>query len=179
MIRILDLEPSSSKDDRDIVIQMTYRKLATFLHEKFNASMVLDGNIPQEISLVQSAIEFCTRYRHTYMTNSYNEQPCTIENKHDSSWSQLQPDHFATNYNEIDLNLSTKTPLQNITTDIPSISLSATSTRYLIRPTETKSESTKSISDNNYDETFKIEGVEIQHSAGIDPSLDFLHPQKD
>lgn len=38
-------------------------KVSAFLHEEFGAGMVIDGTVPQTISLLESANEFCYRYR--------------------------------------------------------------------------------------------------------------------
>jgi iron only hydrogenase large subunit-like protein len=43
--------------------QWLLAKVAAFLHNEFGAEMVIDGTLPQTISLLESATEFCYRYR--------------------------------------------------------------------------------------------------------------------
>lgn len=44
--------------------EKTFSILCTYLKMKFNADAILDGEVPQQISLVKSAMEFCDRYRY-------------------------------------------------------------------------------------------------------------------
>lgn len=46
------------------VKEKTFNILCTYLKMKFNADAVLDGEVPQQISLIKSAMEFCDRYRY-------------------------------------------------------------------------------------------------------------------
>ncbi len=176
IIRVLNPESSfvaattssSQKDgkkatcNQEAMIQSTYQMLTSYLHDQFNASIVLNGYIPQKISLLQSAIEFCTRYQYIHSPKQQQQQQQQQQQTHNyESRTKLNHQNFAIikNDNKHSDYLSTK--IQNLTT--PSIALCATSTRYLLNA--------------NNNET-KTEGIEIQHTTGIDPRLHFLHPNK-
>ena len=127
------------------LIQMTYQRLTSFLHEHYNASIVLDGTIPQRISLLQSALEFCTRYRYLYP--SFNNDTNYVTTTTSLSQNSTKNVSDLSNNNN------------NINILTPSIALSATETRFLLN------------SDNSNQQT---RGIELKHDAGIDPRLHFL-----
>jgi iron only hydrogenase large subunit-like protein len=120
----------NSSSARSIVFQ----KVASFLSEKFNAEVVIDGAIPQKISLLESAMEFCHRYRYVHGGNKRQKQLC------DEEIPAAIDDR---------INLST-----------PSIALSATETRFLLR---------------NQESSDQLEAVEVKHDGGGDSRLHFLH----
>jgi len=151
LIRVLHV--SSNNNDYEKVstqgqIKIMYQKIATFLKQEFNAKTVLDGSIPQKISLIESAIEFCHRYRHLSQTKNNHK----LETKSSESKTKI---HCK---NEVII----KSNLIDIAT--PSIALSATETRYLIRSKE-----------NSSNERNQVEGIEIKHGAGIDHRLSYLY----
>lgn len=115
-----------------------YHRLANFLKSTFHAKIVMDGSLPQRISLLESGIEFCHRYRALHMSK-----------KDEKAKKTMQPLKSAPS---IDRRISLETP---------SISLSATQTRYLVR--------------KNLDPKAELEGIEIEHDGGIDGRLRFLH----
>ena len=118
-----------------LLTSTVFKKLTTFLSQNFNADVVIDGTIPQKISLLESALEFCKRYR-------YNHGGTERKN-------QL---HGKETHQEIDDRIEVSTP---------SIALSATETRFLLR--------------TNKESSHQIEGVEVKHDGGIDSRLHFLH----
>jgi len=61
--------------------QWLFAKVATFLHNEFGAEMVIDGTLPQTISLLESATEFCYRYRRKMSRNESidNQVPMSQE----------------------------------------------------------------------------------------------------
>ena len=144
LIRVLYLEPSSSMiHDDDMnnnknIVTSTYQKLTSYLHDNFHASIVLDGTVPQQISLIQSAIEFCIRYKAVHRQSDNDDE------KGEGGDRSTQKKHLDERISNV---------------DTPSIALSATQTRYLVK--------------NNIDQ--KTEGVEVQHEAGIDHRLTYLH----
>jgi iron only hydrogenase large subunit-like protein len=113
-----------------------YHRLANFLKSAFHAKIIMDGSLPQRISLLESGIEFCHRYRALNMSKKDEEAKQTMQ--------QCAP--------SIDTRISLETP---------SISLSATQTRYLVR--------------KNLDPKAELEGIEIEHDGGVDGRLTFLH----
>lgn len=115
-----------------------YQRLSNFLKLKFHAKTILDGSLPQRISLLESGIEFCHRYQALYMPTKDQEAK-----------TKVQPLESATS---VDTRISLETP---------SISLSATQTRYLMR--------------KNLDPKAELEGIEIEHDGGIDSRLTFMH----
>jgi len=217
-----------------------YRKLATFLQRKFHASTVIDGSVPQRISLMESALEFCHRYRyvhgtppqpsssasppsasplsassrmamgvdceldlnyqqkqkkqqHTAMdldsdlttTNDYNKQNDTssvvVVSDNDND-NHIHNHNTSNAWNGIRIRKQTekkKLDDENINLSTPSIALSATETRYLIRrPIQTPSSQQSSNlykfqKDQQEEDT--LDGVEVKHTAGIDPRLHFVH----
>ncbi|KAL3764469.1 hypothetical protein ACHAW5_000133 [Stephanodiscus triporus] len=80
-------------------------KIAAFLHSEFGAEMVIDGVLSQRISLVESASEFCFRFRKTQQTLGGNKNVGTDDS--DSSFRE-----------------------RSVLT-IPSVALSSTKTRYI------------------------------------------------
>jgi iron only hydrogenase large subunit-like protein len=80
-------------------------KIATFLHSEFGAEMVIDGVLSQRISLVESASEFCFRFRKSQQTMGGNKNVGTDDS--DSSFRE-----------------------RSVPT-IPSVALSSTKTRYI------------------------------------------------
>jgi len=139
LTRVLMFRPDEgSVEGSDSVHSMTstvFKKLTTFLSRKFNADLVLDGTIPQKISLLESALEFCERYRYIH-GGTGRKNLSHGEEKH-----QLIDDR---------IDLST-----------PSIALSATETRFLLR--------------TNKDSSDHLEGIEVKHDGGGDSRLHFLH----
>lgn len=121
--------------------RILYQRLANFLKKTFHAKIILDGSLPQRISLLESGIEFCHRYRALQMSSEK-------EAKREHTVLPLQP---MKNTPSIDTRISLETP---------SISLSATQTRFLIR--------------RNMDPKAELEGIEIEHDGGIDTRLSFL-----
>ena len=65
LYRHLYLEGSDADDSSKTIPsrQWLLTKVSAFLHKEFDAEMVIDGTLPQTISLLESATEFCYRYR--------------------------------------------------------------------------------------------------------------------
>ena len=66
LYRHLYLEGNNSEADDGINApsrKWLLEKVSVFLHKEFGAEMVIDGTLPQTISLLESATEFCYRYR--------------------------------------------------------------------------------------------------------------------
>ena len=84
-------------------------RIATFLHQQFNASMVIDGTVVQQLSLIESAEEFCERY-------------LASRRWKDVTTDDMDIDIDGGGASNIDFPLST-----------PSIALSSTETRYLVQ----------------------------------------------
>ena len=64
LYRHLYLEGKENSDSLELPSrQWLLSKVAAFLHKEFGAEMVIDGTLPQTISLLESASEFCYRYR--------------------------------------------------------------------------------------------------------------------
>jgi iron only hydrogenase large subunit-like protein len=80
-------------------------KIAAFLHSEFGAEMVIDGILSQRISLVESASEFCFRFRKTHRSLGGNKSSGNADP--DSSYR------------------GRSVPI------IPSVALSSTKTRYI------------------------------------------------
>ena len=111
-------------------------RLATFLHRQFGARLVIDGSYVQQLSLVESAEEFCARY-------------LASKQKKSRGWD-------AGDANMMDTDSAGSFPLAT-----PSIALSATETRYLLKK-----------ADNTATNGTKTEGVLARHEAGRDERLD-------
>ncbi len=113
LLRVLHPNNNDNHDNNKVMIQMTYQRLTSFLYNHFHASVVLDGMIPQRLSLLQSAIEFCKRYQ--FWNNNNND-------KDDSNVITSNNSNGNGNVNDSQI---------IIDLDTPSIALSATETRYL------------------------------------------------
>jgi len=92
------------------------RKLTSFLCEEFHAHTVLDGNIPQRISLLHSAIEFCHRYTYISKLQMNEEAEKVVDYAHEAGLYHHDE--------------------RQIPTGTPSIALSSSQTRYLVRGNE-------------------------------------------
>lgn len=88
----------------DLSSNILFRHMAKFLQTSFQAAVVLDGNLPQRISLLESALEFCHRYRSLHSSNEEAKENISVS----------------------------KTINPRISLATPSIALSATQTRYLV-----------------------------------------------
>ena len=113
---------------------LVYRKLAAFLQQKFNAEVILDGTIPQRIALYESALEFCHRYQFV----------------HGDQQGRLSDGINSLEQKILDARIDIATP---------TIALSATETRFLLRSKESD----------------ELEAIEVKHDAGIDSRLKFMH----
>lgn len=120
-------------------------RLTTFLHQQFGARLVIDGSYVQELSLIESAEEFCKRY-----VLSKGEK-CS-DSSGDAEMIDTESGAFGddSNVKSNDFPLST-----------PSIALSATETRYLVQKTDGP-DNTKSTT----------EAIVVHHEAGRDDRLD-------
>ena len=156
----LDMKTSAKDNDTSEQIKRTYQRLTSFLHQKLNASLVLDGMIPQQIALTQSAIEFCIRYR--YLHPQYVEAASRSSN---FKTTTIAKSGKGEERKQLGQNDAEKNTLDSRILDIntPSIALSATETRYLVRSKNEKQ-----------NQPSQIEGIEIKHETGIDPRLHFL-----
>ena len=136
--------------------QDTLGKLSAFLKRAFpNTVWVMDGSIPEQISLIESALEFCRRYNvvegqeDEQQAKGYNE-PCSIHAH------QKEKDKSPTT--------SFLDPRINLTT--PSIALSSRETRYLIR------KEGRVVGTNN---DSSLEAIVETHEPGINSRIRYLH----
>jgi len=183
LIRVLGVRNSSKDRDKDNhnhgcqrnksqEIEIMYQKLTSYLHDKLNASIVLDGRIPQQFSLLQSALEFCKRYRHLHPITTNNGKETTgITDYNMTIGKDFCRNDNCRNENDNDKITNDRKNgildprIQNDLT-VPSIALSATETRYLVRSKEQQQQNQQ-----------QTEGIEVKHEAGIDPRLHYLlHP---
>lgn len=91
-----------------------FRRLASYLHAQYGASLILDGALPRDVSLIESAEEFCHRYR--LLTTAQRD----ANGKGGSSKR---------------IDMSTGDQKNRIDMATPSIALSSTETRYLLQNT--------------------------------------------
>ena len=131
--------------------QHTLGKLSTFLKRVFPHTLsVMDGSIPEQISLIESALEFCRRYK-------------IVE------WQEREEKLFRNQVpknGKEDCNNTTLDSRIDLTT--PSIALSSEETRYLLR--------TKGTNQSNIEANSRsLEAVVETHAAGIDPRMSYLH----
>ena len=117
-------------------------RLTNFLHQQFGARLVIDGSYVQEMSLVESAEEFCAGYVASRRGKGGGfSGDADLMDTDSSGDSNVKTNSF---------------PLST-----PSIALSATETRYLVQKTDA-SDHTKSTT----------KGIVIRHEAGRDDRLD-------
>ena len=121
-------------------------RLTTFLHQQFGARLVIDGSYVQELSLIESAEEFCARY--VASRGRKDSRQSADDNMMDTESFSAGDDNKAEAGNIFPLST-------------PSIALSATETRYLVQK--------KDSSDNTKSTT---EGIVVRHEAGRDDRLD-------
>jgi len=186
ILRVLYPHTMAKRDDPDRTNPSptyVYRKLATFLQRRFHAGRVLDGSVVQRISIVESAREFCRRYRYLHSSpttmTAPPPHPPSLPQQPPHSPMHIDPhpypettltstEHHHRQHEDEPWNAlrhterTTLSQHPQITLSTPSIALSATHTRYLLpRPREQREEGPVP--------------VEIHHGAGADPRLPFLH----
>mmetsp|Transcript_21449 Transcript_21449/g.46595 ORF Transcript_21449/g.46595 Transcript_21449/m.46595 type:complete len:824 (+) Transcript_21449:108-2579(+) len=81
-------------------------KIAAFLHSEFGAEMLVDGALSQKISLMESASEFCYRYRKTRQSREDDKEEVSADS------------------------LALTSKKQSVSA-MPSVALSSTKTRYI------------------------------------------------
>lgn len=121
-------------------------RLTSFLHQQFGARLVIDGSYVQELSLIESAEDFCAR--HVASRGRKGSAQSADDHMMDTESFSAGDDNNAEEGNSFPLST-------------PSIALSATETRYLVQK--------KDKSDNSKSTT---EGVVVRHEAGRDDRLD-------
>jgi iron only hydrogenase large subunit-like protein len=150
LARVL-MEPNSddAAQEQRVALQknVLMKQISYFLKNKFHAKLVLDGLMPLRISLIESALEFCQRYHYVHGARCQTEK----------SWFRIEA------------------PLPALDTRIdaftPSIALSATETRFLLKDKATE----RSVPSNAHSSVDSLEAVEVKHCGGVDSRLSFLH----
>lgn len=145
---LTESNPESMPSDRRLLLKNALlRKISNLLKNKFHARLVLDGLVPLRISLLESALEFCQRYQYIYGARCQTKK----------SW------------------LSVNSPLPPLDTRIdvstPSIALSATESRFLLKNKSYGS----SMSTTSTSSVETLEAIEVKHCGGADSRLSFLH----
>lgn len=150
LTRVLVEQSATDVGDSAALENTVLRKISNILEKRFRARLVLDGNIPLQISLLESALEFCQRYQYVYGGfHSFLEL--------DKSWTRIitQP--------------SLLDPRIDVST--PSIALSATETRFLLKHDEIKKNTLEYPSSTSNE---NLEAIEVKHHGGMDPRLPFV-----
>ena len=99
--------PTTSSATKNLPTRQEFlSNISSFLQSEFNATIVVDGTLTQQISLMESASEFCYRYKKT--KQSKNED-CKMD---------------------VDEEVTSKKK-QGIDNSMPSVALSSTKTRYI------------------------------------------------
>jgi len=133
-------------------------RIATFLHEEFHASMVIDGTLVQQLSLIESAEEFCTRY---------NGMAAVVrKTKKDVGMAVDMDDYGVNGRNGSASNTTTDFPMST-----PSIALSSTETRFLVQKSDTDNGGGGNGIGGIGNSKSTTEGIVVQHEPGRDARL--------
>ena len=165
---LLHSEPLSIHSPQEQEYRSLFLKLTSFLQHKYNAHIVLDGNIPLVWSLVESANEFCQRYRYV-MNHNYNNinssNPILFletQTKEDPVVIQRNPSSDLSTFPSTSTTFDSRIPWST-----PSMAISATETRFII-----------SSSQGGMYSSSTAQGTTIRHPPGIDSRFPFSIQQQ-
>ena len=148
--------PSSSLPSRhDFLTTIT-----SFLQTEFNAIMVIDGAITQQVSLIESAFEFCYRYNHR--KRSTHEEEEEREDDDDIMMKEVE-----TTNESMTCGSSNKKKLSSIDHDssMPSVAVSSTRTRYINKQPNNNNGNKDIVMDDDDDDTL-MEITTLKHPPG-------------